>query len=407
MLFPDVVGQENLLQHLQDMVAQNRLSHAILLVGKPGTGVLPIAVNFAQHVVSLHSSPSKAEVAQAGIDLFGNPVEPEPGAGEPAAVKLDPLARSLTHPDLHLSFPTVKSDRSEDPPISAEYMGKFREFYLSNPYGTPFEWLQFLEAENKQGNITARECLEIVKKLSLKPYRSRWKVLMMWQPEYLGTEGNRLLKIIEEPPADTLFVLATENENEILGTLLSRCQIIRIPPLQPAAIEKALVERNQIPENQAKQIAMLSEGSYANALRLSRHNDENMGELLRDWMNACTARGSTATKRFSMQVGFIDGVSKLGREKQKHLLQYFIHILEQCLRLQVIGEDRLLLPPAEKEFAMKVNKIIGVSQQQALATELEHAIYYIERNANPKMLFMALSLKFRSIIYERVNTGII
>lgn len=401
MIFPDMVGQAPLQQHLQQMVEQNRLSHAILIVGKPGSGVLPLAINFAQNIVSLEDKPAAAAPV---MDLFGNPEEvaaPEP------EIKIDPQAAGLVHPDLHLSFPVIKSEKTDEPPISADYIVKFREFYKAHPYGTPYEWLQFIGAENKQGNITARECLEIIKKLSLKAYRSRHKVLVMWQPEYLGAEGNRLLKLIEEPPEGTLFVLATESEEEILGTLISRCQVIRIPPIESADIEKALIEKEGVTPEYARQVALISDGSYAQALKMGRHDDENLTELLRDWLNACMARGASAHKRFAMQVSFVDSVSKLGREKQKHLLQYFIHILEQCLRLETIGPARMHLPQAEKDFALKVNELAGLGQQRALADELQKAIYYIERNANPKMLFLALCLKIRAIIYEGKQIGII
>ncbi|MES2647379.1 MAG: hypothetical protein V4717_10920 [Bacteroidota bacterium] len=400
MLFNNVIGQEAIKQQLLDLQANNRLSHAILFLGKEGSGALPLAVNFAQHLVSAN----KPVVAPVVADLFGGfSALPIDAPAEEIAVNspaFDPAAAQLLHPDLHFSYPVIPK-KAGDKPISTDYIKEWREFYKMMPYGNVFDWLQFINAENKQGNITSDECMDIIRKLSLKAFQAPMKVLVMWMPEYLGKEGNKLLKLIEEPPPDTIFLLVAENEDQLLPTIVSRCQLVRILPLEAADIEKQLVEKSKLPVEQARQIALVCEGNYREALQLIQHNTEDWDELLKDWLNASLLRGATEFQRFGLQSKIIDQLAGLGREKQKQLMRYFLELLGQSLRIRLMGADQLNLPENEKAFALKLNKISGISTQHALIKELEQAIYYVERNANPKMLFHALTLKLRSIVLDK------
>src|ERR1700741_440755 len=165
----------------------------------------------------------------------------------------------LIHPDIHFSYPVV-TKKSGSPPISADYISEWREFIKNYPYGNVYDWLQFIGAENKQGNITAQECNDIIRKLNLKSFESEYKILIMWMPEYLGNEGNKLLKLIEEPPPNTLFILVAENESLILPTIVSRCQLVKIPELENKEVEEALVNRSNVNPETARQLASLSEG---------------------------------------------------------------------------------------------------------------------------------------------------
>jgi DNA polymerase-3 subunit delta' len=220
--------------------------------------------------------------------------------------------------------------------------------------------------------------------------------LLMLMPEYLGKEGNKLLKLVEEPPPNTLFILVAENESEILPTILSRCQHIKIPALETEDIAKALLERAKQPADQVHQVASISEGNYREALQLLQHADEDWQDLLRDWLNAILKTGPSA------QVKWIEEVAKLGREKQKQFLRYFNHLLQQSIRLRVIGAaEAALLPDKERDFALRLNKLTDISQQQAIIEELDKASYYIERNAHAKMLFHALTLKLYHIIADK------
>mgnify|MGYP000859579455 FL=1 len=214
-------------------------------------------------------------------------------------------------------------------------------------------------------------------------------------PEYLGKEGNKLLKLIEEPPPNTIFLLVAENEEQMLATILSRCQLVRIPSLEDKDIEQALIERAKASEETAQQITGICEGNYREALQLLQHADEDWQSLLREWLNAMLKTGPSA------QLKFIDEISRLGREKQKQFLRYFNHLLEQSIRIRVIGEDLVKLAEPEKDFAKRLNKIASVSQQECIIEELDKAAYYIERNAHAKMLFQALTIKLYHIIQNK------
>ena len=393
MVFKDIIGQASVKAHLIDMVQQNRLSHALLFLGKEGSGALPLAINFAQFVVS---QPAASEPV---ADLFGGftAIESGPAYKSPQDLAEDPSylrAAKLLHPDLHFTYPVI-SKKPGEKPVSADYISDWRDFYTQFPYANVYDWLQFIGAENKQGNITAEECNEIIHKLSLKSFESAYKVLVLWMPEYLGKEGNKLLKLIEEPPPNTLFILVAESEEQILPTLLSRCQLIRVPLLSNEEVEEALFERAKASKETASQIAGIAEGNYREALQLLQHSEEDWHSYLREWLNATLKGGPIA------QVKFTEEAAKLGREKQKQFLRYFNHLLQMSIRIKVLGADQVKMGDLEKDFAIRLNKIASVSQQQAIIEELDKASYYIERNANGKMLFQALTLKLYHIIQNK------
>jgi len=370
-MFKDVIGQAAVKQHLIELVHGNRLSHALLVLGQEGSGALPMALAFAQYVVCEQPGENDA----CGVC--------------PTCVK----TQRLMHPDIHYSYPVIPK-KAGDKPVSTDYGAEWREFVAQYPYGNAYDWLQFIGAENKQGNITAQECNDIIHKLNLKSFESGYKVLIMWMPEYLGNEGNKLLKLIEEPPANTLFLLVAENESLILQTILSRTQLIKIPLPETADIERALIERAGVAAEQARQIAVLSEGNYHEALQLVRHAEDDWQGVLRDWLNAILKNGPIA------QVKWIEEISKSGRERQKQFLRYFNHLLEQAIRLRYIG-DGLPVPEGERDFALRLNKIADIGQQRAIIEELDRAAYYIERNAHAKMLFHALTIKVYHILADK------
>ena len=388
MLFKEIIGQSEVKKHLIELVEHNRLSHALLFLGKEGSGALPLAIAFAQYIVS---SPSSQP--QSSVDLFGD-TPPANSFIPPDKIHTQPAwqrANDLVHPDLHFSYPVIPK-KPGDKPVSTDYITEWREFIKESPYGNVYDWLQFIGAENKQGNITAHECNDILRKLSLKTFESDYKVLVMWMPEYLGNEGNKLLKLIEEPPANTLFILVAENESLILPTILSRTQLIKIPQLTIEEIGSALQDQAKISAEQARQVASISEGNLREAMHLVGEAEEDWQGMLRNWLNTIMKSGPVA------QVKWIEETSKMGRERQKQFLRYFGHLLEQAIRLDAIGEDRLFIPENERDFAFRLNKIAGLGQQQAIIRELDNAIYYIERNANAKLLFHALTIKIYHII---------
>ncbi|MEP7228828.1 MAG: hypothetical protein ABI691_01170 [Ginsengibacter sp.] len=403
MQFENVIGQKETKEHLVDLVQQNRLSHALLLLGKEGSGALSLALAFSQYIVCTSARP-RVTTDSISIDLFGaseqDPViikdeieiVPVDSCGTcPACIK----AQQFIHPDIHFSFPVIPK-KPGTPPISDDYISEWREFISSYPYGNVYDWLQFLGAENKQGNITAKECNEINHKLSLKAFESDFKILIMWMPELLGTSGNKLLKLIEEPPPDTLFIFVAEDEQSILPTVLSRTQLIKIPLLFNTEIEESLMAKENVTSERAARVSVVSEGNYREALQLLQHAEEDWQGIARDWLNAILKNGPAA------QIKWIDVVSRLGREKQKQFLRYFIHLLEQAIRIKHIEDPsiQLNISENEKDFALRLNKICSIEQQEAIINELDRATFYIERNAHAKMLFHSLSIRLYHIIKD-------
>ena len=384
------------------MIQHNRLSHALLFLGKEGSGALQLAQAFAQYIVCEKvNGRQTTDNRPQEPSLFGDP-EPlttnnkpqtlNDSCGECAACK---KATALIHPDIHFSYPVITKKPGEKP-ISADFIKEWREFIVQNPYGNVYDWLQFIGAENKQGNITATECNDINRTMSLKSFESEYKILIMWMPEFLGKEGNKLLKLIEEPPPNTLFVFVAENEDLILPTILSRTQLVKIPLLSNMEVEAALELNEDISVEKAGQIAAIAEGNYREALQLLQHAEDDWQAMLRDWLNAVLKTGPVA------QVKWIDDTAKIGREKQKQFLKYFIHLLEQAIRLRAMGtnnEQRTL--NNDHDFAIRLNKICSIGQQEAIINELDKASYYIERNANAKMLFHALSIRLYHIISNK------
>ncbi|MBK7678398.1 MAG: hypothetical protein IPJ29_03165 [Chitinophagaceae bacterium] len=403
MQFANIIGQQPVKQQLAELVQHNRLSHALLFLGKEGSGSLSLAIAFAQYIVceKVNGRQSTVNSQQPGPSLFGE-AEPEIPKTTPEKINdscgVCPAclkAQQLVHPDIHFSYPTVTKKPGEKP-VATDFITEWREFVKLSPYGNLFDWIeQIKEKENSQGKITAEECNDIIRKLSLKSFESEYKIFIMWMPEMLGTEGNKLLKLIEEPPPSTLFILVTENEAQVLQTIVSRCQLIKIPALETKEIEEALINRNKTEPAIARQVASVSEGNYHEALQLVQHAEEDWQALLREWLNATLKTGPVA------QTKWVEEISRLGREKQKQFLRYFNHLLEQAIHYRIMG-DKLNIGEKERDFAQRLNKIAGIEQQQAIIEELDRASYYIERNAHGKMLFHALTIKLYHIIQDKV-----
>ncbi|MBS1734729.1 MAG: hypothetical protein JST02_15665 [Bacteroidetes bacterium] len=400
MLFNEVIGQKDLKEQLVNMIQHNRLSHALLFLGKEGSGALPLAIAFANYL-SLPKNNTAVKSSSPG--LFGDEPVAEPTPLPTTVAEIDDWMqqqpgwsklKDMVHPDIHFSYPVIPK-KSGDKPISTDYIKEWREFIHSNPYGNAYDWLQFIGAENKQGNITASECSDIIRKMNLKSFESEYKILIMWMPEALGKEGNKLLKLIEEPPPQTLFILVAENDELVLPTILSRTQLVKVPPLSNQDVESALELRQGVSVQKAQQVAAISSGNYHEALQQLQHAEDDWEIFLRDWLNSIVRTGPAA------QVKWIDEISKIGREKQKQFLRYFVHILEIANRLRIIPAKAEDQNRPDVEFALKFNKLCNISQQEAIVKELDNASYYIERNANAKILFHALTIKLYHIISNK------
>jgi DNA polymerase III subunit delta' len=391
MQFANVIAQNNVKAQLVNMVNSNRLSHALLFLANEGSGGLPLALAFANFLVCEKNPLQKRK--EAGPSLFGEEVIADTSIDFTQACGSCPActkAMQMQHPDIHYSYPVIPA-KSGDKPVSTDYITDWRQFVQQQPYANLYAWLQFIEAENKQGNITSEECNDIIRKMSLKSFESTYKILLLWMPEFLGKNGNKLLKLIEEPPPNTIFILVAENEAQILPTILSRTQLVKIPRLTSSDIEQALLAQNAAAD-QAAHIAAISNGSFyeAQQLLLQNNDDINWEQYLKEWLNSIIKTGPVA------QVKFIEDIAKIGRERQKQFLQYFLHVIQIATELQanpnVASTENLI------SFAQKFNKICHIGQLEAIAKELDAACYHIERNANAKILFNAITIKLYHII---------
>ncbi|MEN0004829.1 MAG: hypothetical protein AAF798_11820 [Bacteroidota bacterium] len=366
MSYSAVIGQAETISLLHQFVEQDRLPHALLLVGPKGCGKLALAITAAQQL------------------LCENKTETGDACGRcRACIK----SHKLIHPDLHFSFPTVGTNVTSD-----TYLGAWREALLDNPYLNINQWLQLIGAENKQGNINKQECNAIIKKLSLKTFENNYKVLIMWLPEFLGKEGNRLLKIIEEPPANTHFILVAERTELILNTILSRCQLVKVTALSDKEVIAGLQQKGVGSLEEAQQIAYLANGNFNEALSLMKRQQANETEEFLAWLRLCYQGNGIKI------VNWVNTFAKKGREPQKLFFQYALHFLREYFILKTDAGLRLRLQEAEIKTAENLKKIIAIEQIEAMMELFSESIYYIERNANPKVLLLDTSLQLNQIL---------
>lgn len=352
------------------MWATGHLPHALMLAGQEGTGGLPMALALAQYIFCEAKTPT---------DSCGQC----PGCHK---------VQRMEHADLHLSFPTIPP-KPGTKAMSRHYIGEFREFVAQTPYGTTYDWLQFINAENKQGNITAEECRDIIDTLNLKSYEGGYKVQLVWRPEYLGKEGNILLKLIEEPPANTVLLFVAEATEDILPTILSRVQLVRLAPIPAADIAQSLSARNHTDPTQAAQIAHMANGSYTEALQLARHSGNDLFPEVRQWFNVVFTNNGLGIAKFA------EDWSKAGREQQKNFLHYIIQLLEQAIRCRYLPQATPTLPPAETEFVRKLATMkLPLEAFEKMVQELTDTIYHIERNAHSKTQLHALSIRMVYVV---------
>jgi DNA polymerase-3 subunit delta' len=373
MLFSNVVGQQVAKEGLLKMWRTDHFPHAILLAGPEGTGGLALGLALAQYI-------------------FCENKKEDDSCGECAGCR---KVIKLEHADLHLSFPTIPP-KPGTKAMSRYFIQEFREFTAQTPYGTTYEWLQFINAENKQGNITAEECREIIDTLNLKSYEGGKKIHVIWRPEYLGKEGNILLKLIEEPPADTIIILIAENAEDVLATILSRTQLVRLAPISATDIALGLQERSMAEAKKAAQIAHIANGSFTEALRLVRHAENDLFPEVRQLFNIVFTNNGLGIAKFA------EDWSKVGREQQKNFLHYVIQLLEQAIRAKFLPAADIPLPGEEAEFVKKLaNMKITHEAMAEMVQSITDTIYYIERNAHSKTQLHALCIRLQYIIQNK------
>jgi DNA polymerase-3 subunit delta' len=370
MLFSEIVGQKEVKGRLLKMISDNRLPHALLFLGTEGCGNLPMAVAFSQVLLCKNLQNQKA---------CGNCA---------SCVKLN----KLVHPDVHFAFPIAKS---KDVPNSDAVIKEFREAFLENPYLSLNNWFNELGAENKQPVIPVDESNNIIKKLSYTSFEGSYKIMIIWQPEKMNQEAaNKLLKLLEEPPGKTIFILVCNSPGQLLPTILSRLQQIPFLKIRETEITEALVLKYGANEEAAKQAAFLCDGNFNEAVFLLSQHDEQLSFLqhFQSFMRlALKFDGNKA-------VQWIDVNAATGREKQKQFLQYSLEIFRDCIMFN-FGENKLVrLNGNEKQFLEKFAPFVSQKNYEGLVEEFNSSYYYVERNANPKILFMDLLLKTNELI---------
>ncbi|WP_118950767.1 DNA polymerase III subunit [Taibaiella helva] len=370
MHFSEVTGQALAKQGLLNLWHSGKLPHALMITGKEGTGGLALALALTQYIFCEQKGDQDSCGHCAGCTKV----------------------QKLAHPDLHISFPSIPPK----PGVKASskvYMGEFREFVQQSPYGSTFDWLQFINAENKQGNITAEECRDIIETLNMTAFEGGYKVQLIWRPEYLGKEGNILLKLIEEPPQQTLIFMIAEETEDVLNTILSRTQQVNLLPLTVAEITDALVTRNQADPRRAAQAAQLAEGSYSNALQLLNYTGSDLLLPLREWFNGVfTHNGITVNK-------WVEDMGKTGREQQKNFLLFTQQLLGHALRMTLIPGYVPSLPEDEAAFAGKLaQRNFAPEIYEKIDEAINKTIYHIERNAHSRTQLLYLSLQVQYLI---------
>ncbi|WP_316841047.1 hypothetical protein [Pedobacter gandavensis] len=368
MQFKDIIGQEQIKAQLVQTVAENRVSHAQLFLSTEGSGALPLAIAYAQYINCLDKQDDDSCGSCSSCRKY----------------------ERYIHPDLHFSYPFFAS---KDARIAVDVIDEWRSMLLEDPYFDMDIWRSKLNAENKQANINIAECHDIIKKLSYKAFEAETKVLIMWLPEYLDREGNSLLKIIEEPPANTLFLLVANNQEQILSTLLSRTQIVKIPKLPHDTIEHYLTEKHGMPEEQATEYSFLADGNLIEAKLLLANTQNGNADKFAEWL-----RMGYGNRVLELST-FVDQAAGWGRENQKNFLKYGINFLRECSLLLSDAEVLVKLPARTLDTAKKLSeKVLDLPMAEAIIQELERAHYHIERNANPKILFLDVSLQLVKII---------
>jgi DNA polymerase-3 subunit delta' len=393
-IMQNIVGQHRTQEFLASLATSERVPHALLFLAPTGGGGLALATTFAQLLQCEQSGiGSKSESGglfeEAEIPITNHQSANYQSAsfqpcGECSACR---KAAQFAHPDIHFSFPTIGTNA-----VSTDFLKDWRAFLSETPYADVNTWLQRLGADNKQGNINKEECNAILKKLSLKAFEGRYKILVMWLPEYLGKEGNRLLKLIEEPPEQTIFLLVAENQDLILNTILSRCQLVKFDPLSDEEVAEGLVQQRGVHPERARQIAFLSGGDFGAALMAADAPVADDAQLLLDWLRKCW-RGHAVE-----MVRWTEEFAKLGRENQKQFLHYGLHFLREMLSLVSTGSPTMRLRPEELATAQNMAKVLDFEKIAQIVALLNDNIYYIERNANPKILFLDTSIQMHRIM---------
>ncbi len=376
MLFNQIIGQEHIKNHLKISAENGRIPHAQLFIGKEGCGTLAMAIAYAQFLLCNFSDD--VEVCNLKCE-------------------------KLQHPDLHFAFPVTSNEKVKKHPVSSLFLKEWRTFVATQPYGNLFNWLQHIGVEKKQGIIGVDEAEEIVKKLTLKSYEGGFKVMIIWMAEKMNiAAANKLLKLIEEPPQKTVFLLITENEEQLINTIKSRCQALHFPALSEQDISNALIVNHQISDNEASKIAHQAEGNFNKALHLVEDdsNDLVFEEWFVTWIRtAFKAKGNVAVVQ--QLIEWSETIAKTGRETQKRFLTYCLQFFRQSLLLNYKSDPLVFMETKTGFDLSKFAPFVHAGNILAIEKELNDAIYHIERNGNGKIILLDLSMKLTRFLHQK------
>lgn len=374
MNFSHIPGQKAVIDRLRCSVAENRVSHALLFYGPAGSGKFAIALAFARYI----SCEKRTAEDACGVC--------------PSCVKYD----KLIHPDLHFVFPVIKK-KSGTEVVSDTYLPQWRAMVLKSPWFSLSTWTEAMEVANEQALIPVAEAAEIIRKLSLKSFESDFKIMIIWLPEKMNAEtANKLLKMIEEPPARTLFILVSEEDDRLLPTITSRCQHIRIPAISSADLSAHLVRAAGMDPARAEEIAAIANGNMVRAMELAREDDNTTVHL--DRFTRLMRTGYA--RDIQSLVSWSEETAALGRERQKSFLSYALRMIRENFIMNFRGKENKLvyLTQPEDEFSLKFHPFINENNINALNREFNLAYAHVESNGNTKMIFLDLALKTMRLI---------
>jgi DNA polymerase-3 subunit delta' len=367
MKFADIPGLSDVKELLIDAVKANHTAHAQLFVGAGGALNLPLALAYATY---LHCQ-NKGE---------------HDACGTCAACSKN---AKFIHPDTHFVFPlsNVKNDKDEDR-FKAEILKSWRSFLLEQSYGTLDDWTNYYGGEDKLALISREESREIIKTLSLKPFESPHKVMIIWQPELMhSAAANGILKILEEPPPQTFFILITNAADKLLPTIISRTQIVTVPLLHDEEVQSYLIEKHGVEQRKAEKIAQLAEGNLSLGVKLIDSEEDNNTQRFIEWMRACFR------KNYGVLVSMADEYHSLDKLNQRSLITYSINMMRESL-LNISGAaDMNRTRGDELKFVQDFSKVLTLDKVEKSFKLLNDAGYHLERNGSAKMIFLDLSLK--------------
>ena len=377
MQFKDVIGQSAVKQRLIASVRENHVPHAQLFLGPAGCGKLPLALAYAQYILC----PNRTETDSCGVC--------------PTCQKM----QKLVHPDLHFVVPTNTTKSVKGSPESDFFMEEWREFMIKNDgYVDESGWYAFLDIENKQGYMSVRDAASLLRKLNVKAYEGEYKIAIIWMAEKMRVDtANKLLKLLEEPPEKTVFILIAEDQDQLLATIRSRTALVKIPTIGANEIEKALVERLGCTIQQAHDAAMISEGNWLNACHFVNESEDRkfFFTTFQQWMRLCFRAA------YSEIIDFAANIKGIGRERQKELLEYGLRIVSNSLLFNNNLSQIVMLPDDEKNFNANFAPFVSPANLAQIADLFEEAIRQVERNGNAQIIFTDMSFKMIMLLKKK------